>query len=217
MTGETYEIMALLMRYVFILLGALIVFRAYVWLRRDHRSFVRAMRRQPELGQAGEILDETSGKSWPVYREGLIGSAGSCDICVRRKGLRRRHAVYRLVPGKGLLVTPVRRAELTVDGVRPRKAALALSNSVLRMGDAVLRVTLDPETGIPERTEMIPPADEEESWMRLFEDGADPDDDDPLNPMNDTGIPGGAAGPEAFLPDGMDGTQRPGRTERKNG
>ena len=35
MSGEAYEITALLMRYVFILLGALIVFRAYLWLQNS--------------------------------------------------------------------------------------------------------------------------------------------------------------------------------------
>ena len=200
LNAEAYEITALLMRYVFILLGALIVARAYLWLRKDHRLFVREMRDRPDTGCFGEIREEGTGRSWPVYQEGLIGSGGGCDIVVRKKGLRRKHAVYRLVPGKGLLITPVRRADAEVDGVRPRKEALALSNSVLRLGGAVLRVKLNPETGIPERTDIIPPADQEDSWMRLFEDGADPDDDDPLNPMNDTGIPGGAPGAEAFLP-----------------
>lgn len=213
MSGESYEIMALLMRYVFILLGALIVFRAYAWLRKDHKVFVRAMRERPELGRIGEIADETSGKSWPIGREGLIGSSGGCDVPVRRKGLRRRHAEYRLVPGKGLLIRPVRRAALTVDGVQPRKGALALSNSVLCLGNAVLRVRLDPGLGIPERTDMIPPADDEDGWMRLFEDGTDPDADDPLNPMNDSGIPGGAPGPEAFLPDETEIRHRGGRKD----
>ena len=78
---------------------------------------------------------------------------------------------------------------------------------MLRLGGAVLRVKLNPETGIPERTDIIPPQDQEDSWMRLFDDGADPDGDDPLNPMNDSGIPGGALGPDAFLP---------GPPERKN-
>ena len=200
MSGEAYEITALLMRYVFILLGALIVFRAYLWLQKDHRAFVRELRDRPETGCIGEIRDEMSGRSWPVYQEGMIGSSGACDIAVRKKNLKRRHALYRLVPGKGLMIRPVRRAYVDVDGVRPKKEALALSNSVLRLGDAVLRVRLNPETGIPERTDIIPPSDAEDSWMRLFEDGADPDGDDPLNPMNDTGIPGGALGPDAFLP-----------------
>ena len=208
LSGEAYEITALLMRYVFILLGALIVFRAYLWLQKDHRSFVKELRDRPETGSVGEIRDEVSGRSWPVYQEGLIGASSGCDIAIRKKNLKRRHAVYRLVPGKGLMIRPVRRADVIVDGVRPKKEALALSNSVLCMGDAVLRVKLSRETGIPERTDMIPPADAEDSWMRLFEDGADPDGDDPLNPMNDTGIPGGAPGPEAFLPD---------HSERKDG
>ena len=124
MSGEAYEITALLMRYVFILLGALIVARAYLWLRKDHRSFVKELRDRPDTGCFGEIRDEATGRAWPVCQEGLIGSGGGCDIVVRKQGLRRKHAVYRLVQGKGLLITPVRRADAEVDGVRPRKEAL---------------------------------------------------------------------------------------------
>jgi hypothetical protein len=204
LSGAGYEILALLMRYVFILLGALIVARAFLWLRRDHLAFQKELRERPEIGRIGELVDEAGGKSWPVYQEGVIGSAGSCDIQVKKRGLKRKHAVYRLQEGKGLLVTPVRRARVTVDGVRPRKEALALSGSVLRLGEAELRLRLNPETGIPERTEIIPPADDQdESWMRLFEDGADPDADDPLNPAYPGGVPGWPdAG--AFLPDGTE-------------
>ena len=206
MSEETYEIMALLMRYVFVAIGVLIVIRAYIWLRKDHREFMKVQREQPQIGRIGEIRDEDSGKTWPICQEGLIGSAGSCDVCIRKKGLKRRHAVYRFVPGKGLLLTATRRSEIRVDGVRPKKEALALSNSVLQAGDATLRIRLNRETGIPEKTDIIPPPDDEDSWMRLFEGGADPESDDPLSPQNDTGIPGAAPGAEAFLPD---------RTERK--
>ena len=200
MSREGYEILALLMRYVFLLLGVLIVYRAYVWLYKDHRAFQRTLSEQPQIGRIGEITDEKTGKTWPLYQEGLIGSGSGCDISVRRKGLRRKHAVYRLVPGKGVLVTPVRRARLSVDDVQPRKSALALSGSVLRLGNASLVLRLNPETGIPERTQIIPPSEDDESWMRLFEDGADPDGSDPLSPLNGSAVPG-YPGADAFLPD----------------
>ena len=43
MTREGYEVLALVMRYVFVLLGAWIVVRAFLWLRRDHRALMREM------------------------------------------------------------------------------------------------------------------------------------------------------------------------------
>ena len=209
MTREGYEVLALVMRYVFVLLGAWIVVRAFLWLRRDHRALMREMKAHPNPGQIGELADVKTDKRWPVCQEGLIGSAGKCDICVKKQGLRRLHATYRYVPGKGVLVTPIRRAPLTVDEVRPGRSALALSGSVLRAGDAVLRFHLDPSTGVPERTEIIPPQeDSEESWMQLFEGGYDPDVNDPLAPMGPGGVPGfpeNAPGAEAFLPDQADG------------
>ena len=53
---------------------------------------------------------------------------------------------------------------------------------------------------IPERTQLIPPSEDDESWMRLFEDGADPDGSDPLSPLNGSAVPG-YPGADAFLPD----------------
>ena len=47
MSGEAYEILALLMRYVFALIGALIVFRSFIWLRKDARAYKKEMKTLP--------------------------------------------------------------------------------------------------------------------------------------------------------------------------
>ncbi len=205
MTSQAYGIVALLMRYIFLLLGALIAVRAFIWLWREHAAYMKQLRKDPELGQIGELTDGK--KSWPIYQEGTLGASLACDVVIRKKGLRRRHAGYRLQPKKGLVFAPARGARLIVDGVEVRREAVALDGSVLEAGDAVLRVRLNKALGIPTRTEIIPPSqpeDSEEGWMRLFEEGTQPDLSDPLNPMNDSGFPGFPQdGPDAdaFLPD----------------
>lgn len=206
MTEEVYELLALLMRYVFVLLGVLIVIRAYLWLYREHIAYLKAQRDRPDAGFIGELTDEASGKSWPVGPEGLIGSSGGCDVPVKKRGLRRAHAAYRLIPGKGLAFFPRRKAELAVDGVYVRREGIALDRSVIRAGDACFRLNLRKDLGIPVRTDPIPPAPEEdeEGWMRLFEDGADPTRTDPTDPLGGgfPGFPDG--GPDAFLPQRKD-------------
>jgi hypothetical protein len=57
MSGEAYEILALLMRYVFALIGALIVFRSFIWLRKDARAYRKEMKTLPDAGLVGEIVD----------------------------------------------------------------------------------------------------------------------------------------------------------------
>ena len=67
MAGEAYEILALLMRYVFVLIGALVLLRAYRWMRRDARNYRREMRTLPDAGLVGEIVDLRTGKSQPLF------------------------------------------------------------------------------------------------------------------------------------------------------
>lgn len=142
MSGEAYELLALLMRYVFVLIGALILWRAYRWLRRDARSYRREMRALPDAGLVGEIVDLKTGESQPLPREGIMGSARDCDIRVRGAGVRRRHALFAFEEGKGLRVTPQGRGSVLMAGVEPSGPAHALHGTQLQLGDALLRVRL---------------------------------------------------------------------------
>ena len=55
MPEATYEILALLMRYVFTVLGAVICLTAFRWLVRDHRIHNRERRQLPQAGRIGVI------------------------------------------------------------------------------------------------------------------------------------------------------------------
>ena len=142
MSGEAYELLALLMRYVFVFIGALILWRAYRWLRRDARSYRREMRALPDAGLVGEIVDLKTGESQPLPREGIMGSARDCDIRVRGAGVRRRHALFAFEEGKGLRVTPQRGGSVLMAGVELSGPAHALHGTQLQLGDALLRVRL---------------------------------------------------------------------------
>ena len=65
MPEATYEILALLMRYVFAALGALICLLALRWLMKEHRVHSREQRQLPQAGQIGVLEFTDSGERLP--------------------------------------------------------------------------------------------------------------------------------------------------------
>lgn len=179
---EWYELLSLLMRYVFAGLGAIIVWRVLRWIRRDARQYNRDMRRLPDAGLVGEMVDIESGKAYPLPREGMIGSAHGCDIRVKRKDIAGHHAVFVFEEGKGLRVTPYHRHDLSMDGTELRGSAHALHGSTLEFGRCVLRVRLFAGLNVPHPS----------AFMR--DEGAYPDE----APAYDTPAPYDAYPPPAY-------------------
>lgn len=142
MDSEAYELLALLMRYVFVAIGAIILWRAYRWMRRDARQYKKEMRSLPDAGLVGEIVNLRTGKSQPLPREGVIGSSRACDIRIKENGVARRHALFAFEDGKGLRITPHLGNHLFMEGVELKGPAHALHGTQLQLGDAVLRVRL---------------------------------------------------------------------------
>ena len=125
MVSEGYELLSLFMRYIFIGLGVLILFRAYRWMRKDSRAYKKQMRALPDAGLGGEVVDLQSGKSQPLPREGWMGSSRNCDIRIKGAGVQRRHVRFAFEEGKGLKITAVR-GLLFLAGVEVRSSAHAL-------------------------------------------------------------------------------------------
>ena len=157
MSSSAYEILSMLMRYLFVLIGVLIVFRAYRWLRRDARAYRREMRALPDAGLVGEIVDLNTGEAQPLPREGTIGSARECDIRVKDPGALRVHARFAFEEGRGLQVTPLRQAKMLLGGEPLNAPRHALHGTQLQIGDTLLRVRLFAGLNVP----MVPafPAD----------------------------------------------------------
>ncbi|MBR1585397.1 MAG: hypothetical protein IJ662_07660 [Clostridia bacterium] len=150
MASEAYELLALLMRYVFVLIGVLVLIRAYRWMRRDAKNYRREMRALPDAGLVGEIVDLRTGKSQPLPREGDIGTSRECDIHIRGTGVLRHHARFAFEEGKGMLITPVRPGKTLMSGVEMRAPGYALHGTQLQMGSAVLRVRLFAGLKVPQ-------------------------------------------------------------------
>ena len=149
MSSEAFEIVAMLMRYVFAVIGLLIVWRSFRWLRRDAKAYRREMRALPDAGLVGEMVNLMTGEAQPLPREGTIGSSRGCDICVKGEGIQRVHARFEFEAGKGLRILPVRRSQMLVGGIPLSGAGYALHGTQLQVGNTVLRVRLFAGLDVP--------------------------------------------------------------------
>ena len=173
MSGDAYEILALLMRYVFAVIGALIVFRSFIWLRKDARAYRKEMRSLPDAGLIGEMVDLDTGKAQPLPREGVIGSSRECDIRVKGDYVLRRHARFEFEEGKGLKIIPSRRGLTLLGGVEMRGPGWALHGTQIGIGSHTLRVRLFAGLNVPmpaaypEPDTILDAEDEEIPWTNI--------------------------------------------------
>ena len=162
MSSDLYEVVSLAARYLFTLLGVLIVLRSFAWLLKDRSEKHRRLRSLPDAGRIGEFVvlsgsrELPEGSVVPVSWEGVLGSVRSCDVCVPCAGVRKRHLSYSFQPGTGLLIRPLSGCEAAVNdsvlNCHTRESRFPMTNgSFLRAGSAVLRLrlfsALDPGAG----------------------------------------------------------------------
>ena len=156
MSPDVYEVVAQAMRYWFIALGALIVWRTYRCLRQERKARHRWLRSLPDAGMIGEWVVERGsaelreGMAVAVPWEGVLGSRRICDVYVPVDGVAHSHLYFEFLPKKGLRLTPARNLECMLNGSpvtwrTARKApAFVHSGDTLTVGDAVLQLQLFP-------------------------------------------------------------------------
>ncbi len=149
MSPQAYELISLMMRYVFVFIGLMIVWRSFRWLRRDARAYQKELLSLPDAGLVGEIVNMNTGEAQPLPREGVIGSSHECDIRVKGPGILRNHARFEFVNGKGLKIIPLRRASVLLGGAETRMPGYALHGTQLRIGGVPLRVRLFAGLNVP--------------------------------------------------------------------
>ena len=153
MPENIYSIVAGTMRYIFILLGGIIVLRAFFMLRRERKETRCRLRRLPDAGNVGELTvvracdGYPEGMVIPVPREGVLGCLRSCDISVYAPDIRRKHLDFSFENGLGLLISPRSGCSALVDGLEFNCRTVAaghpmIHGSYLQIGDLVLRLRL---------------------------------------------------------------------------
>ena len=168
-----YELVAMGLRYWLVFLAVVIVWRAVRLMRKDNRLYRKTIRQLPDAGLIGELVELDTGKSFPLPREGMIGSGRSSDI--RLEGIKRRALELVFKTGYGLRLIPShRRHAMRLDGEAiPPAGDYALHGSVLEVGEKAYRFRLFEGLDVPEREPMPPtgandrtalPQEEEDVW-----------------------------------------------------
>ncbi len=208
MNNQAYELLALLMRYVFIIIGAVIVFRAFRWMRKDARAYKREMRSLPDAGLVGEIVDVNTGRAQPLPREGTMGASRVNDIRVKGEGVMMTHARFEFVDGRGLKIIPAKRnARVFLGGNELKGPGFALHGTQVQIGASVLRVRLFAGLKVPQPA-AYPAAEEiaDDSFSPGAWSGLPPDGQTGFFPQADGFVP---CPPEGFsaAPQEMDAFQ----------
>ena len=150
MSTQAYELISMLMRYVFVFIGLMIVWRSLRWLRRDARAYRKELRSLPDAGLVGEMVNLNTGEAQPLPREGVIGSSRECDIRLKGQGVMRNHARFEFEDGKGLKIIHLRRASTLLNGTPLHgSAGYALHGTQLQAGAVPLRVRLFAGLNVP--------------------------------------------------------------------
>lgn len=156
-----FEILSKLMRYVFTFLGALIVWRAFAWLRKDRRAVNRRLRALPDAGAIGlfTVLQGSNhlpeGEVLPVPQEGVLGFVRTCDVVVPVTDVVKQHLDFTFRNGHGLYIYPRRGCPVTVDGMpivhRADSRRYPMQHgSVLTVGEARLQLGVFAGLDVPQ-------------------------------------------------------------------
>lgn len=153
MGAEVYEVLSLAARWLYVVLGVLVVWRSFSWLRKDRAERHRRLMQLPDAGMIGEVVvirgsdDLPEGTTVPLPYEGTLGFSRACDLCVPCDGVARRHLDFSFQPRLGLLAYPRHGLVCLVNGREVRSAREARKTPLrhggrLRVGEAELKIRL---------------------------------------------------------------------------
>ncbi|MBQ8081597.1 MAG: hypothetical protein IJ174_04030 [Clostridia bacterium] len=169
MDTAAYGILALFMRYVFVLLSLLILLGVVRSLLSDRAKYRREMKRMPDAGYVGKWVDLDSGQVFLLQREGTIGTARQADVRLSGQGLAAIEAHFAFENGKGLRIIPERGRLLVLDGMPIEGSVYALNGSELQVGNTVLSLRLLAGLPVPQgRRAAVPEMMEDGEWIEVM-------------------------------------------------
>ncbi len=142
MSTETYEILSLTARYLFIAAAALILVRSWWATIRDNRNAQYRRSWRGGTGYIGELVvtgdasrkgkrgKGLKGARYPVPQAGMLGSGKMADILIKHSDVRGRH-VWIEFGGGMLRLTPVGRQKIS-------SPMLPDGTHVLKQGDRLI-------------------------------------------------------------------------------
>lgn len=150
MWDKFYTALQLASPYWFALLGVVVVWRAFQWLRADASLRRKVLRQLPDAGYigtlyvlAGESGDMEPGDEFNLPAEGVLGSATGCDVCLPHPTVAARQALFQYEPD-GLHLRAYRDEIIAVDGelVPSGAEAILLHGARLELGAVMLQLRL---------------------------------------------------------------------------
>ncbi|MGI6738356.1 MAG: hypothetical protein ACOX54_03025 [Christensenellales bacterium] len=174
MARENYELLALFMRYWFVFLMLVISIRAVRLMAKERHEYKKLIDSLPDAGLIGEIVDITTGNSYPLPREGDISNKAGADI--RLIYLPRSLSIhFEFVPRKGIRLSPVKRnTTALMDGIPLYERPYALHGSYIQAGSYTLRVRLFEGVDVPYSKRLSTSMDDSEGWSeRTWDFAAD--------------------------------------------
>ncbi len=166
MSSDLYALVALAARYWFVALMLVLLFRGWRMTVADNRRAKLLREWMGQTGCVGELIANPGAKkrvSYPIPREGVLGSGRSADVRIRHRDLKRAHAHFELREG-GFLIRPLGSAQLTVGGGHTGEAVFLEDGDVLAIGRLELMLVL---FDAPMEVQ-----DEEDEWFEVAPDGA---------------------------------------------
>jgi hypothetical protein len=173
LNSDLYALIALAARYWFVALIVVLLFRGWRMTVADNRRAKLLREWMGQTGCVGELILNPGSKkraSYPIPREGVLGSAVSADVRIRHRDMQRAHAHFELREG-GLLMKPMGRAELKVGSGYTGDAVFLEDGDVLTIGKLQLMLVL-----------FDAPAEEEEEDQWFEVEPGDPEDGEANEP-----------------------------------
>lgn len=147
MNDSVYSVIAYIARYWFALLVIIILWRAVVWLQKDADKRAREQSRLPDAGFIGEWVvlrpggEMQEGMVLSAPREGWLGAARGCDVCIRGPKVPARAARF-FLRRDGLHLQPQRRDIIRVDGEPVQQEAVMRHGATLSVGGITIQLRL---------------------------------------------------------------------------
>lgn len=170
MGSDLYALIALAARYWFAALIVALLFRGWRMTVADNRRAKLLREWMGQTGCVGELILNPGSKrrvSYPIPREGVLGSARNADVRIRHRDMQRAHAHFELREG-GLLMKPLGRAELKVGGGFTGEAVFLQDGDVLTVGKLQLMLVLFDAPAEKEE-------EDEDEWFEAERDAAPAD------------------------------------------
>lgn len=147
---EIYSLIALGMRYWFLLLMGIIVFFCFLWYRHDCRIKKKQLEYLPDAGLIGQMIVIQGNDALPagtvlnVPREGTIGSMRINDLCLPDCSIANQHLWFAFDETQGLLLYTFGNAEARTDEkpVESSKPTIMIHGTTLYIGPYGLQLRL---------------------------------------------------------------------------